>query len=369
MTTPAQLKEITPEIIKKYSHKSNIKALFQNLNTLIPYFALFYLAMESLKSQSYWLTVGYTLLLAFFIVRIFMLMHDCGHKSMFKTQIFNTIGGFFTGVFVGMPQYVWSQHHNFHHATNGNWEKYRGPLNILSVNEFKKLSPSQQKKYRLGRSILLSPLGAFLYFIFNPRFNWMLGSIKFTKNIIKKKIKTPGESFKNIISAQESRFWKNGREYLHMTLNNIVLLSIWATASWYFGAATFFTIYVISLSLAGAAGLIIFTLQHNFEGSYAADTEHWNYYQGALTGTSFFTFPKIINWFGADIAYHHIHHLSAGIPNYNLARCHREYAHIFEDVKRIRLRDVVKEFKFILWDEDQQKIISINQYNQTHTAT
>ena len=366
MTTPTQLKEITPEIIKKYSRKSNIKALFQNLNTLIPYFALFYLAMESLESQSYWFTIGYTLLLSFFIVRIFMLMHDCGHKSLFKTQIFNTLGGFFTGVFVGMPQYVWSQHHNFHHATNGNWEKYRGPLNILSVNEFEKLSPGQQKKYRLGRSILLSPLGAFLYFIFNPRFNWMLGSIKFTINIIKKKIKTPGESFKNIISAQESRFWKNGREYLHMTLNNIVLLSIWALASWYFGAAIFFTIYVISLSLAGAAGLIIFTLQHNFEDSYAADTEHWDYYQGALTGTSFFTFPKIINWFGADIAYHHIHHLSAGIPNYNLARCHREYAHLFEDVKRIRLRDVAKEFKFILWDEKQQKIISIKQYNQAH---
>ena len=368
MTTPADLKKIAPEIIKKYSNRSNFKALFQILNTLIPYFALFYLAMESLQSQTYGLTISYTLLLAFFIVRIFMLMHDCGHKSMFKTQIFNVIGGFFTGVFVGMPQYVWSKHHNFHHATNGNWEKYRGPLNILSVNEFVKLSSGQQKKYLLGKSILLAPFGAFLYFIFNPRFNWILGSLKFSTNIIKNKIKTPGESFKNIISAQESRFWKSGREYLHMTLNNIILLSIWAAASWYFGAATFFTIYIISLSLAGAAGLIIFTLQHNFEGSYAADTEHWNYYQGALTGTSFFTFPKIINWFGADIAYHHIHHLSAGIPNYNLASCHKEYAYLFEDVKRIRLRDVINEFKFILWDKEQQKIISLNQYNQAHTA-
>ena len=130
MTTPAQLKEIAPEIIKKYSDKSNIKGLMQNLNTLIPYFALFYLAMESLKSQSYWFASAFTLLLSLFIIRIFMLMHDCGHKSMFKTQLFNTLGGFFTGVFVGMPQYVWSQHHNFHHSTNGNWEKYRGPLNI-----------------------------------------------------------------------------------------------------------------------------------------------------------------------------------------------------------------------------------------------
>ena len=364
MTSPSELKEIAPEIIKKYSKKSNTKALIQNINTLVPYFILFYFAMISLESQSYWLATGCTLLLSLFIVRIFMLMHDCGHKSMFSNPTLNTIGGFFTGVFVGMPQYVWSQHHNYHHSTNGNWEKYRGPLNILSVKEFSNLSAKKQNSYLISKSILLAPIGAFLYFIFNPRINWIIGSLQFSINIIKKKISTPGESFTNIISTQDSSYWKTGKEYLHMTLNNIVLLSIWVSASWYFGIATFFTIYIISLSLAGAAGLIIFTLQHNFEGSYASDTEHWDYYQGALKGTSFFTVPKIFNWFGADIAYHHIHHLSANIPNYNLARCHKEYANLFDDVKRIRLRDAAKEFKFILWDETKQTLISIAQYNK-----
>lgn len=368
MTTPQQLKEIAPEIIQKYSHKSNFKGLVQNLNTLVPYFALFYIAMKSLESQAYWLAAASTLLLAFFIVRIFMLMHDCGHKSMFKTQIFNTLGGFFTGVFVGMPQYVWSQHHNFHHATNGNFEKYRGPLDILAVSEYEKLPLKKQKQYRNARNILLAPLGAFLYFIFNPRFNWLIGSLKIAFNVVKNKIKSPKESFKSILSKQESRYWKSSKEYLHMTLNNIVLISIWFAASWYFGAAIFFTIYIVSLSLAGAAGLIIFTIQHNFENAYAADTEHWDYYQGALSGSSFLTFPKVINWFGADIAYHHIHHLSAGIPNYNLAQCHKEYAHLFNDVTRIRLRDIAKSFKFILWDEEHQKIISVEQYNQMKTA-
>ena len=364
-TTPAQLKEIASEIIKKYSVKSNTKAFFQFLNTLVPYFALFYLAMISLQAQSYWLTAVFTILLSFFIVRIFMLMHDCGHKSIFKTQLFNTLGGFFTGVFVGMPQYVWTQHHNYHHSTNGNWEKYRGPLNVLTVNEYGKLPSSQQKKYALSRNILLSPVGAFFYFIFNPRFNWIMGSLNFIISVIIKKLSSK-ESLKNIISSQESCYWKNGKEYLHMTLNNIVLLSIWWAASWYFGAAIFFTIYIASLSLAGAAGIIIFSLQHNFEGSYASDTKHWDYYQGALNGTSFFTVPKFFNWFGADIAYHHIHHLSAAIPNYNLSACHKEYAYLFKEVKRIRFRDVFKEFKFILWDEEQQKIISIKQYNQAY---
>jgi len=366
MTTSVELKDIAPEIVKKYSRKSNLKALWQYINTLVPYFAFFYLAIDSITQQSYALTAIYTIALSFFIVRIFMLMHDCGHKSMFKTPIFNTLGGFFTGVFVGMPQYVWAQHHNYHHATNGNWEKYRGPLNILSVTEYEKLSSKKQKQYQRSRSIYMAPIGAFMYFIFNPRINWLIGSIQYLFNVLRNKINNPSESFTALMSQQQSRYWKDSKEYSHMALNNIVLIGIWITASAYFGAAEFFTIYLISLSLGGAAGIIIFTIQHNFEGSYATDSEHWDYYQAALSGTSFLTFPKMINWFGADIAYHHIHHLSAGIPNYNLAACHKEYAHLFDDVIRIRLRDIKQSLNYILWDEKEQKIISIKQYQEQY---
>lgn len=357
----------TPAIVKKYGRRSNLKASIQNLNTLIPYFILFYLAMESM-TISYWLTAACMLPLSFFTVRIFMLMHDCGHKSLFKTQAFNAICGFFTGVIVGMPQYVWAKHHNFHHATNGNWEKYRGPLNILSIAEYEKLSSGQQKKYSYGRNILLSPAGAFLYFIFNPRINWILGSLQYVVNIATQKAKNIHVPLKTIAADQKSRFWETGREYWHMTMNNVVLLGIWFCASWYFGTVIFFSVYIISLSFAGAAGLIIFTIQHNFEDSYAGNNEQWDYHQAALQGTSFLTFPKVINWFGADIAYHHVHHISAGIPNYNLAECHKEYAHLFNDVTRIRLRDITKAFKFILWDEKNRKIISIKKYNNLHAT-
>ena len=358
------VKSESRDIIKKYSHRSNAKAAFQCINTLLPYAILFYLAMVSLAT-SYWLSAVYIFLLSMFTVRIFMLMHDCGHKSLFQTQALNTFFGFLTGVFVGMPQYVWSQHHNYHHTTNGNWEKYRGPLNILSVDEYEKLPLNKQRKYRYSRHILLAPLGAFMYFIFNPRFNWILGSIKFLFSVINTKQKNFRTPLKVIIAGYESRLWKSGKEYWHMTLNNIALLSIWVAASMYFGAATFFTVYIISLSLGGAAGIIIFTIQHNFDGSYASLDKDWNYYQGALKGTSFLTFPKVINWFGADIAYHHVHHISANIPNYNLAKCHREYAHLFTEVTRIRLRDIAHAFKHILWNNNDQKIISVKQYNQT----
>ncbi len=367
MNAVDQVKAEKNNIVKEYTNRSNTKSAIQCLNTLVPYFALFYLALTTL-SASVWLSALYMLPLSFFTVRIFMIMHDCGHKCLFRTQRLNTIFGFITGVIVGMPQYVWSQHHNFHHSTNGNWEKYRGPLDILSVDEYEKLSPGAQMRYRYGRNIFLAPVGAFMYFIFSPRFNWVLGSLIFLIDVTKFKMRNMQTPLKKIITNQESRYWSSGRQYLHMTLNNIVLLSIWLVASWHFGTSTFFTVYVISLSFAGAAGIIIFTIQHNFEGSYASDDEHWDYYQGAMKGTSFLTFPSVINWFGLNIAYHHIHHISAKIPNYNLARCHRQYEHLFTDVTRIRLRDIARAFKFILWDRKGQKIISFDQYNNMKAA-
>ena len=367
MSVVDQVKAEKNNIIKEYTNRSNTKAAIQCLNTLVPYFALFYLALTTL-SASVWLSALYMLPLSFFTVRIFMIMHDCGHKCLFRTQHLNTIFGFITGVIVGMPQYVWSQHHNFHHSTNGNWEKYRGPLDILSVDEYEQLSPAAQMRYRYGRNIFLAPVGAFMYFIFSPRFNWMLGSLIFITDVTKFKMRNMRTPLKKIITNQESRYWSSGRQYLHMILNNIVLLSIWVAASWHFGTSTFFTVYVISLSFAGAAGIIIFTIQHNFEASYASDDKHWDYYQAAMKGTSFLTLPSVINWFGLDIAYHHIHHISAKIPNYNLARCHRQYEHLFTGVTRIRLQDIAKAFKFILWHRKGQKIISIDQYNKMIAA-
>jgi omega-6 fatty acid desaturase (delta-12 desaturase) len=368
MNLADKVKAASRDIIKKYSTRSDAKAVMQCVNTLVPYFILFYLSIKSLEI-SYWLTAASILLLSMFMVRIFMLMHDCGHKSLFRTQVFNDIFGFLTGVIVGMPQYVWSQHHNYHHSTNGNWEKYRGPLNILSVAEYEKLSSGKQRLYRYSRNIFLAPAGAFMYFIFSPRFNWILGSLQFAFAVSALKLKNFQTPLKEIIAGHQSRFWKTGREYRHMTLNNVVLLSIWYAASTYFGTATFFNVYLASLSLAGAAGIIIFTIQHNFEDAYASDTNDWNYHLGLLKGTSFLTFPRIINWFGADIAYHHVHHLSASIPNYNLASCHKEYAHFFEGVTRIRLRDIAHSFKFILWNGEAQNIISVDQYHQMKASS
>lgn len=364
MSLAETIKREAPTIVAKYAKRSNTRAWIQVLNTFIPFFGLFYLAMESFKDASYWLTALYVFMTSLFIVRIFMLMHDCGHKSLFHTQALNKVFSFITGVFVGLSGFVWSRHHDYHHATNGNWSKYRGPLSTLSIDEFEKLSPAKQKMYVFNRRLFMAPLGAFMYFIFTPRFNWAVGTIKFLIHVVVAKLKSMRTPMKEIIGNYQSPYWKDAAEYWHMTGNNIVLLAIWFAASWYFGAATFFAVYISSLVLAGAAGIIIFTIQHNFEHAYASDDVHWDYFQAALTGTSFLTLPRIVNWFSADIAYHHIHHLSALIPNYNLEKCHKEFGQLFGELYKIRLRDIPRTFRFILWDNHNYRIISVDEYRR-----
>ena len=147
-----------------------------------------------------------------------------------------------------------------------------------------------------------------------------------------------------------------------MAWNNLALISIWVLMCWACGPAMFFVVYIASVSLAGGAGIVLFTVQHNFEHAYASDTARWDYYTAAIEGSSFLNLPRWLDWITVDIAYHHIHHLSASIPNYCLVKCHDENRELFANVTRIRLSKVLEASKCILWDTHAQRIISIAEY-------
>jgi omega-6 fatty acid desaturase (delta-12 desaturase) len=169
-------------------------------------------------------------------------------------------------------------------------------------------------------------------------------------------------SLKAHAASFKTRYWQSGKEYWHMSWNNIVLLSGWAAMCWICGPALFFPIYLLSVSLAGGAGIVLFTVQHNFEHAYASDDANWDYDVGAINGTSFLILPGFLNWFTANIGYHHIHHLSPRIPNYCLVECHNTYPHLFAEVRRLRLSDVQNSLKCILWDTRAQRIITVAEY-------
>jgi omega-6 fatty acid desaturase (delta-12 desaturase) len=368
MASIRQIKEQKPAIIRQYAQSDNLKGLTQVLTTLI--FLAFFWWVALLGAQiSYWLTGTAILVISLFTLRAFALMHECGHGSLFRTPHLNRTFGFVLGVVAGMPQYVWSQHHNYHHTTNGDWEKYRGLYTTLSVDEYAAMTDRQQRMYRSKCSIAVAPLAGLIYVIFNPRFNWLKGSLGFVCHVAKWKIVQPNLTLKAHAASFETRYWKSAKECWHIFGNNLVLLSIWGLMCWRLGAGAFFTIYLISASLAGAVGIILFTVQHNFKHSYASVSMGWDLDTGAIEGTSLLVLPRWLNYFTANIAYHHVHHLSARIPNYRLQGCHYENRHLFRDVTRLSLLQIPRASRCILWDARARQIISVAQYRQQLKGT
>ena len=350
-------------MISRYARSDDIKGLTQLFTTLVPLVLLWWGAIRCARASSWLVLVPLTLIILF-IVRAFGLMHECGHGSLFRSRWLNTAVGFLLGVISGMPQYVWSQHHNYHHAHNGNWDRYRGPYTTRSVDEYAALTRAQQCMYRSKCSAAAAPLAGFIYLIFNPRFTWLKGTIGLMIHTVRQKLARPGKSLRAHAASYQTRYWKSAKEYRHMLWNNLALLSVWALMCWACGAAVFFSIYVLSVSIAGGVGIVLFTVQHNFEHSYASGNEHWDRDTGAIEGTSFLVLPRWLNWFTVNIGYHHVHHLSASIPNYHLAKCHEEYQHLFSRVPRVKLCEVLGALQCILWDKRRQRIISVAEYRE-----
>jgi acyl-lipid omega-6 desaturase (Delta-12 desaturase) len=357
------IKQQKRAIIGRFEQSNNVKGLTQALTTLVSIALLWWFAVVS-AGVSLWLTAAAIVLLTLFTLRVFALMHECGHGSLFRSHWLNRRVGFLLGVMSGMPQYVWSQHHNYHHAHNGDWEKYRGPYTTRSVAEYAAMSGSQQCAYRFKCSIAAAPLAGFIYLIFMPRYTWIKGSIGLVTHAVGNKLARPEVSLKQHAAGFKTRYWKSSREYWHMSWNNVVLLSVWALMCWLTGTGLFVVIYLLSVSIAGAAGIVLFTVQHNFDHAYASDSQRWDHTTGAIRGTSFLVLPPWLNWFTVNIGYHHIHHLSASIPNYRLVKCHNASQHLFPDVRRLKLSQVHEALKCILWDQRAQQIISVAEYRR-----
>src|ERR1700683_3027199 len=247
LTSIRCLREQKRVIVGQYTRSSDLKGLIQVLTTFGPLALLWWAAALSVGAYS-WLVVPVVLLISLFTLRVFALMHECGHGSLFRTHRLNRIFGFVFGVTAGMPQYVWSQHHNYHHAHNGNWEKYRGPYATLSVDEYAALTAGQQRFYRHKCSVAAAPLAGCIYLILNPRFTWISGTLGLWAHILRGKLRGTGLSVRELSASYQTRHWKTPKEYQHMLWNNLVLLSVWAIMCWYFGAALFFTIYVLTVS-------------------------------------------------------------------------------------------------------------------------
>ena len=178
LSSIAQVKQAKRALIQQYTRPDSVKAALQVASTLVPVVALWILVVPAAETSWGWVA-GITLVLTLFLIRVFVLMHECGHGSLFRTARVNNAFGFVFGVISGMPQYVWSQHHAYHHSTNGNWDKYRGPLAIVTVDEYAAMTEAQRRSYRRARSIWMAPIAGLMYLLVHPRLSWIKGSLAF----------------------------------------------------------------------------------------------------------------------------------------------------------------------------------------------
>lgn len=357
----ATLKQRKRALVRRYARPSDLRGALAVTGTLFPLAGLWFAAAWIADA---WGAVALLLALpmSLLLLRCFALLHDCGHGSLFRSARLNRAFGFAFGVISGMPQYVWSQHHDHHHQTNGNWSRYRGPLAILSVQEFEALSLEHQRSYVRSRHPALAPLAGLLYLIVQPRLNWMRGTLDLMAYVRREKASQPDVPLRALAATFRTRHWKTWAEYRHMTLNNLVLLGLWGLMSLWIGPALFFGLYLLGSALAGAAGLVLFTVQHNFEHSYAGDDSAWDYDEAALYGSSFLALPRWLNWCTANIGYHHVHHLSARIPSYRLVACHADNAALFAGVHRLTLKDILPSLDFLLWDTAGRRLLTVAQH-------
>ena len=351
-------------VLTPYMKSNYLRAIYQTLNTIIPYIFLWFLAVKAAEI-SVWLLPPIVIFLVFFSLRCFSLMHDCGHYSLFRSKKINRIVGFIFGLVNAMPQYWWSRDHAYHHKTNGDWERYRSIGDFLSTKEYAQLTLSDQKIYELLRHPLMAFPGGFFYLAFKPRIVLILGCYDFINHVFSCLNVDRNISLSTIIASHKSEHWSTKAEFLDILFNSIVVVGGWICLSFWLGPIFFLGMYSLVLTLSAAIFINIFFVQHIFEGAYAHKTDGWDYLTGAIEGSSYLDVPAVLKWFTADISYHSIHHLSEKIPNYNLKACHQKNSHLLAQATTIRIKDVLDCSKFILWDSDANKLTSIQEFRQT----
>lgn len=322
-TPPTKVAEWKP-IVAQFQTPSVARATWQLINSFAPYLALWSLMYWSV-TISYPLTFGIAVLAGAVVVRVFIILHDCGHGSFLKSRRANDIIGSIAGVVLFTPYYHWRWEHSLHHAASGDLDRRgTGDVWTMTVAEYLAASRLTRLLYRLSRNpFVLLVIAPVLLFGVRHRF-----------------------------SSREA----NQRERRSVRFTNLGVLAMAAVLSWVFGWKTYLLIQLVITVVAGGIGIWMFYVQHQFEETYWEHGESWDYTLAALQGSSFYRLPRIFQWFSGNIGFHHIHHLSPRIPNYNLERCHHAHP-LFRDLKPVTLSSSVKSARLHLWDEERRKLI------------
>jgi len=317
------------DLVAPYRQTDTKKSLWQLGST----FTLFILGLVtmywSLSAGYWWLTLLLLFPTAGFLIRLFIIQHDCGHGSFFNSRKMNDRVGTFLGVLTMTPYLHWRKRHAIHHANSSNLDgRFIGDVPTWTVDEYLEKDTWDRIKYRLFRF-------PFILFVVVPFAVFFIGN-RLPSSVAKKK-------------ERRGIMW-----------TNIAIAVLWAMLIVAGGWQAFLLVYIPVIWLSASVGTWLFFVQHQFEDTYWEHQEDWDYTYAALRGSSYYKLPKVLQWFTGNIGFHHIHHLSPRIPNYLLERCHEENP-IFQNVLTMTLRTSLETTFLSLWDKNQKKLISFRE--------
>jgi len=309
--------------------KSDIRiSVRQMINTILPFLVSWFLAYQ-LLSVSIFLTLPFTLIAAGFVVRMFIIFHDCTHGSFFKNKKANAIVGTITGVLTLFPYEKWKREHAIHHASSGNLDKRGvGDIWVMTIEEYIEASKWTRLKYRLYRHpLVMFGLGPLWLILVTSRFN-----------------------------RKDARKKERQNTYLI----NISLVVLYSALIYLIGWQAFLIVQGTTMFIAGVLGIWLFYVQHTFEDSYFEDEQEWDYVKAAIEGSSYYELPRVLQWVTGNIGFHHVHHLSPRVPNYHLEKAHTSTPPL-QRATTIGLFSSLKSLRYKLYDANNKTFVTFRE--------
>jgi acyl-lipid omega-6 desaturase (Delta-12 desaturase) len=324
-------------LVTPFARPIKRRALTQLLNTAVPFIALWVLMAQSvLRDWSYLWTLLLAVPVAGLYIRLFIIQHDCGHGSFLADRKLDHAVGAAIGVATLFPFGYWKKTHAIHHATSGNLDRRElGDVVTLTVREYRALPWRKRLGYRLYRSApVLFLIGPIYQFLIKHRFPF---DIPFS--------------------------WK--KEWASVLWNNLAIVVVGWALSLLLGWQTVLLVHVPIVVIAGAAGIWLFYVQHQFEHAYWERQESWDPDEAAVQGSSFYDLPRWLHWWTGNIGFHHIHHLASKVPNYRLRECFESSA-LLQRAPRLRFWESFRCARLKLWDEETKRLVP---FPRQRTAT
>lgn len=322
---------------QSYAAPETRRSLLQLLTTVVPLIAL-WAAMMAAVDVTYWLTLALAVPAAAFTVRLFIIQHDCGHRSFFRSRRLNDLLGALIGVFTFTPHGYWRRAHNLHHATCGNLEKRGiGDVSVLTVSEYENLPAWKRLAYRVYRN----PLALL---VVGPVYLFLI------------KYRLPMDLIRRYPAL-----------LVGVMGTNLAIAGALFGLGLSFGYADVLMVQIPIVLLSSAAGVWLFYVQHQFERTYWKDDNDWEFHEASVMASSYYHLPAILRWFSGNIGIHHLHHLSSRIPNYRLAACLKEIPAL-QTLNRFGFRTSLKCFRLALWDEATERLVSFKSVGAARRA-